>query len=185
MQSGHRGNHIFVRPNSLISVTLFCLFGISGCSDDAAQGRASQSDDDIAAGMGDLRSAVYAFYNAWYDADWDLYISFYADDIVFIDSEGDHMSLDEQDARAADISEIVGSVVFDQARENLVHTVRVSPTGEAGVAYWTFPFDYRTEDGVTTTIEYAESDVWWKIDGKWKVVLIHYHEISRSDLPSE
>ena len=176
---------MFARQISLLSIFVFCLLGIDGCSDVSDPSRTNESDDGMATGVEELRRAVDTFYNAWYDSDWDLYYSFFADDVVFIDSSGDHMSLDEQDAKAAQEAERIGSVIFDHPRENLVHTVRVSPTGEAGVAYWTFPFEYQTEDGVKTTIDYAESDVWWKIDGEWKVVLIHYHALSKSDLSSE
>jgi len=176
---------MLARQILLQSIFVFCLLGITACSDVSDPSRTNESDDEMAAGAEELRRAVDTFYNAWYDSDWDLYNSFYADDVVFIDSAGDHMSLDEQNAKAAQIGERVGSPVFDHARENLVHAIRVSPTGDAGVAYWTFPWEYQTENGVSTTIDYAESDVWWKVDGKWKVVLIHYHEIPRSDRSSE
>ena len=172
------------RRISLLRIFMLCFVGIIACSAAFGQSPSNISDQERAATLEYLRTAVDTFYSAWYDSDWDLYYSFYADDVVLIDSSGDHMSLDEYNAKAAQQTEKIGSVVTEHLRENLVPTVRVSPTGDAGVAYWTFPFDYQKEDGAKTTIDWAESDVWWKIDGEWKVVVIHFHAITAGDLSS-
>ena len=167
---------------SLLCSIVLCLLGVTGCSDISVPSDANQADNQVSAGGDELRKAVDTFYSAWYDSDWDVYYSYYADDVVFIDSSGKHMSLQEYEANAAQEAEAVGAPSFDDARANLVPTVRVSPTGNAGVAYWTFPFEYQTDDGVRTTIEYAESDVWWRVNGEWKITLVHYHALSNDDL---
>jgi len=164
----------------LISIVL-CVLGVTGCSDVSVPRGANQTGDEALAAEEELRKAVDTFYNAWYDSDWDVYYSYYADDVAFIDSSGKHMSLQEYETNAAQEAEAIGNPSFDDARANLVPTVRLSPTGNAGVAYWTFPFEYQTDDGVRTTIEYAESDVWWKVDGEWKITLVHYHALSKGD----
>ena len=169
------------RRISLFTNSMLCFVIIGGCSDASGPSPSGLSDQERAASLEELRTAVDTFYNAWYDSDWDLYYSFYADDVVLIDSSGDHMSLDEYNAKAAQQTERIGSVITDQLHKNLVPTIRVGPNGDAGVAYWTLPFEYQKADGTKTTINWAESDVWWKIDGEWKAVLIHFHAITNSD----
>jgi len=95
---------------------------------------------------------------------------------VLIDKTGDVMDLKEYESRAAKDAEVLGDLLTDSVADSLID-IRLSPDGNSGIAYSRLPYLYRNSDGVETTMTIAETDVWWKIDGEWKVVHIHFPEV--------
>ncbi len=59
---------------------------------------------------------------------------------------------------------------------NELHDVQVqaSPGGDAAVATYTVKVKTRYPDGKVVDEAAQETDVWFKKDGKWKVVHVHY-----------
>ena len=154
------------------------LLGQTGCTKPNTAPLQTQFDRD--ATLGELRTAIKTFYDAFYTQNWDVYYNFYSDDVVLIDKTGDVMDLAEYESRAAKDAEVLGDLLTDSVADSLVD-VRLSPDGKSGIAYSRLPYLYRNKDGVETTITIAETDVWWKIDGEWKVVHIHFPEVPTTE----
>ena len=155
-------------------IALAVLFGQIGCTEQNTEGLREEMDREAA--LAELQTAINTFYGAFYTQNWDVYYTFYSDDVVLIDKSGDSMSLAEYEARAAKEAETLGELLTDSFDASQVD-VRLSPDGKSGVAYSRLPYLYRNSVGEETSVTIAETDVWWKIDGKWKVVHIHYPEV--------
>ncbi len=56
--------------------------------------------------------------------------------------------------------------------------VQVGPSGDVAVASYLASVDTRTPAKGVSTDAYAETDVWFKRAGAWKIVEIHYSEMS-------
>ncbi len=65
-----------------------------------------------------------------------------------------------------------GGKVLENALSDLV--VRVAPSGDSAVASYTVHVATRQPDGSVTRERARESDVWFKQNGGWKVVHLHY-----------
>ena len=55
--------------------------------------------------------------------------------------------------------------------------VQVMPSGDVVIATSFIDNRTRSPDETTTTLREFETDVWQKIDGKWKIISMHYSEI--------
>lgn len=169
-----------VNRTVLLASIVLLLFGQTGCTTSNTATSGVQPGIDRAIALDELRAAIDTFYNAYYNKDWDLYYTFYADDAVLIDRTGDTMNLKEYEARAAKEAETLGDLVKESV-EDLPVDVRLSPNGQSGIAYSRFPYEYRNADGKESILIIAETDVWWKIDGDWKVVHIHFPEVQKEE----
>ena len=168
---------MFDRRIILSIIALFCFFGIGACSKTSDPTTSDPLEDQGADALDEVREAIETFYNGWYESNWELYYSYYADDVVLIDSSGYAMSLDEYNVTAEERAKLVGKVIIESVKD-LVHDVRMSADGNSAIAYHRHPYEYRKPDGTESTIHWAETDIWWKTDGDWKVVHIHLHEIA-------
>ena len=155
-------------------IAVVILFSQIGCTEQNTETPREQMDREVA--LAELRAAIKTFYDAFYTQNWDVYYTFYSDDVVLIDKTGDVMSLAEYESRAAEDTETLGELLTDSFDDSQVD-VRLSPDGKSGIAYSRLPYLYRNSVGEETSITIAETDVWWRIDGKWKVVHIHYPEV--------
>ncbi len=171
---------MFDRRIILSIIALFCFFGIGACSKTIDPTTSDPSEDQRAAAVEEIREAIETYYNAFYESNWELYYSYYADDVVLIDSSGNPMSLDEYNGTAEERAQLIGQVVIESVKD-LVPEVRLSADGGSAIAHYRHPFDYRKPDGTESTIDWAETDIWWKINGNWKVVHVHFHEIASKD----
>ncbi|MDH3441977.1 MAG: nuclear transport factor 2 family protein, partial [Gammaproteobacteria bacterium] len=54
--------------------------------------------------------------------------------------------------------------------------IQVLPGGEAAVSSYFVVGTSHTADGVSSTVNAFESEVWQKIDGEWKIISLHYTE---------
>jgi ketosteroid isomerase-like protein len=53
--------------------------------------------------------------------------------------------------------------------------VQMSPSGDAATATYAVDVVTRQADGKKTREKAWETDVWYKRDGKWKLVHVHYN----------
>jgi len=59
--------------------------------------------------------------------------------------------------------------------------VRVLPGGDAAVATYFIDYRLRGADGSVSAAKAFETDVWQMIDGKWKIVALHYSEFETGE----
>jgi ketosteroid isomerase-like protein len=59
--------------------------------------------------------------------------------------------------------------------------VQVMPGADVAVATSFIDNRTRSPDGTTATSKAFETDVWQKFDGKWKIISLHYSEISAEE----
>ncbi len=150
------------------------LLALLGCAE--SNTTVDQAEVDREAALNELRLAIKTFYDAYFAQNWDMYYTFISEDIVLVDKSGDVMDLAEYESRAAQDADSLGELLTDSLDFAAVD-VRLAPDGNSGIAYSRLPYLYRNSDGEETTITFAETDVWWKIDGSWKVVHIHFPEV--------
>ena len=56
--------------------------------------------------------------------------------------------------------------------------VQVLAGGDVAVATYFVDNETRSPDGEVTTAKAFETDIWEKVDGDWKIVGLHYSEIT-------
>lgn len=110
-------------------------------------------------------------FNAAYAVnDLKAYFSYYAPDMVQWLPEGrTDLAAYEKDwtayiaagnkTEAADMSELV---------------VKVSPSRDSAVAAYVLHVKTKLANGQVTNEEFQETDIWFKRDGVWKIVALHY-----------
>jgi len=59
--------------------------------------------------------------------------------------------------------------------------VQVRPDGDIAIATSFIDNRTRSPDGTTSTSRAFETNVWQKIDGKWKIISLHYSGISAEE----
>ncbi len=122
----------------------------------------------------DLYAAIKAFDRAYATNDVDTYFSFYADGatVYFFGARQDLAAYYDQWTAMME----AGGGVEKNEMSDL--QVQIMPSGDVAIA--TSFIDNRTRypDGSITTSRAFETDVWQKIDGKWKIISLHYSEIA-------
>jgi len=141
----------------------------------------AEAQDSTAVARDEVNLAVTASGEAYLDNDPDRYFSFFADDAVIVNSDGQEQTIDEiytdwkgQIASGGGVSNI---------DVNHPRSIRLSADGNTAVVHQlSVPISYRVPDEsvaggfISTTTQYAITDVWERIDGSWKIVHEHYHE---------
>lgn len=124
----------------------------------------------------DLHAAIKAFDHAYANNDVEKYFSFYADDatVYFGEARVDIAAYHEM---WIGLMEAGGGVEVNEMSDL---QVQVMPSGDVAVATSFIDNRTRSPDGTTSTSRAFETDVWQKIDGKWKIISLHY-----SDIPAE
>ena len=122
----------------------------------------------------DLHAAIKAFDAAYANNDIDTYFGFYADDatVYFYGARQDMVAYREEWAAMME----AGGGVEKNEMSDL--QVQVMPCDCVAIATSFIDNRTRAADGTITTVEAFETDVWRKIDGKWKVISLHYSEIA-------
>jgi ketosteroid isomerase-like protein len=100
------------------------------------------------------------------------YFSYYADDLRALFPEGPTTLPAYKKSWGAFIGG-GGAIVAFKFRDM---QVQVGPSGDTAVASYLASVDTRTPGKGVTTDAYAETDVWFKRNGAWKIVEIHYSE---------
>ena len=116
-----------------------------------------------------LEAAVNAAYAA---NDLPTYFSFYADDLRALFAEGP-TTLPAYKAEWTAFINSGGAIVG--FKDSGMH-VQVSPGGDAAVASYLAAVITRFPGKGDVRSSYSETDVWFRRDGRWKIVEIHYSE---------
>jgi len=120
---------------------------------------------------GEIEKLVVAFNQAYERNDLEEYFSYYADDVTQWFESG-RAGLADYKKSWHELIEGGGGV-----EKNALSDIRiqVSPGGDAAVATYIVDVVTRQADGKKTKERAFETDVWYKRDGKWKIVHLHYN----------
>jgi len=121
----------------------------------------------------DLHAAIKAFDKAYGTNDVETYFGFYADDatVYFYGARQDMAAYHEEWVA---MMEAGGGVEMNEMSDL---QVQIMPCGDVAIATSFVDNRTRSPDGTTSTVRAFETDVWQKIDGKWKIISLHYSEI--------
>jgi ketosteroid isomerase-like protein len=134
------------------------LAGVMQC---AAQ--QSQTEKEIL----DLEQKMNAAYAA---NDLPTYFAYYADDFTQWLPEG-RTDLPQYKKQWTEFIKSGGKVESDKISD--MH-IQISPAGDTVVASYLLNVKTRSPKGKVNDEDFHESDVWFKRDGTWKVVHLHY-----------
>ena len=142
----------------MIAITLSLLVSAGG----ALQTKATASE---------IEKLVVAFNHAYERNDLEEYFSYYADDVTQWFESG-RAGLADYKKSWYELIQGGGGV-----EKNALSDIRVqvSPGGDSAVATYVVDVVTRQADGTKTKEQAYETDVWFKRDGKWKIVHLHYN----------
>jgi ketosteroid isomerase-like protein len=120
-----------------------------------------------------IRDLEKSANDAYAANDLPVYFSFYAPDLRALYPEGPTNLPDYIKSWTAMIKS--GARIEGFSYKDMV--VQVSPGDDAAVASYQATAKQRNADKTVTTENFNETDVWFKRDGNWKIVEIHYSEI--------
>lgn len=146
---------------SLLSCLFVLLFPVSAMAG---------QQNPLEAEVGD---AVKAFNGAYAANRVDEYFAYYADDVSLY-FYGARQKLQGYHDEWAAMVAAGGGVEKNQLSDV---QVRVMPGGDVALASYFIDYRMRAANGEVSASKAFESDVWQRIDGKWKVVSLHYSEI--------
>lgn len=126
----------------------------------------------------DLHAAIKAFDHAYATNDVEKYFSYYAEGAtVFFGGAG------RQDVTAYHEMWTALMAAGGGVELNEMSDIKVQVMSGGNVAIATSFVDNRTRsaDGTKSTSKSYETDVWQKINGKWKIVSLHYSGVSAEE----
>ncbi len=141
-----------------IALAAAALSSPAGASPSAAETQVRQLEDAV--------NAAYA------KNDLSTYFAFYADDLRALFAEGPTTL----PAYKADWTAFIkgGGAIVSFKDSDM--QVQVSPSGDAAVASYLAAVTTRYPGKGDVKSSYSETDVWFRRDGAWKIVEIHYSE---------
>ena len=125
----------------------------------------------------DLHAAIKAFDHAYATNDVEKYFSFYADDATAYFGDG-RVDIAAYHEMWIGLMAAGGGVELNEMSDL---QVQVLPGGDVAVATSFIDNRTRSPDGTTSTSRAFETDVWQRIDGEWKIISLHYSEISAEE----
>ena len=130
----------------------------------------------------DIHAAKKAFEDAYATNDVEKYFSFYADDAKVYFGESARGKIAPYHKMWTALMAAGGGVELNKLTDLKIDVV---PSGDVAVATSFIDNRRREPDGTRVTAKAFQTDVWQKIDGKWKIISLHYSEFQRkSDAPS-
>ena len=126
----------------------------------------------------DLHAAIKAFDHAYANNDVEIYFSFYADDATVYFGGAARQDIAAYHEMWTGLMEAGGGVELNEMSDL---QVQVMPSGDVAIATSFIDNRTRSPDGTTATSRAFETDVWQKIDGKWKIISLHYSAISSEE----
>jgi len=125
----------------------------------------------------DLHAAIKLFDHAYATNDVETYFSFYADDasVYFYGARQDIAAYHKSWTAMME----AGGGVEKNEMSDLI--VQVMPSGDVAISTAFIDNRTRSPDGTKTTAKAFETDVWQKIDGKWKIISLHYSALSAEE----
>ena len=124
-----------------------------------------------------IRSMEATFNNAYGENDLDTYFGTYAEDATLIFYGSRHVVADYEEDWHAMVA--AGGGVEKNLMSDL--RIQVMPGGEVAVATYMLESVSRSPNGDKSMARAFETDVWQKLDGSWKIVSMHYSEISPTE----
>jgi ketosteroid isomerase-like protein len=121
----------------------------------------------------EVRDAETAINTAYAANDLPTYFSYYAPDLRALYPEGPTTLPEYRKSWTATIKSGAKMVGFSD--RGMV--IQVSPSQDAAVASYQATAQQKNADDTVATQQFNETDVWFKRDGQWKIVEIHYSEI--------
>ena len=115
----------------------------------------------------EIRELTIKFNDAYERNDLDKYFSYYADDLTQWFESG-RVTLEQYKSDWYALIEGGGGV---ESTELSDLQVQVGPDGKTGIA----TVVTRSPDGKRTKEQAWETDIWFKRDGQWKIVHLHYN----------
>jgi ketosteroid isomerase-like protein len=125
----------------------------------------------------DLHAAIKAFDRAYATNDVEKYFSLYADDATVFVSDA-RVDMAAYHKMWTELMAAGGGVELNEMSDL---QVRVLPGGNVAIATSFIDNRTRSPDGTTSTSRAFETDVWQKIDGKWKIISLHYSDIAEKE----
>jgi ketosteroid isomerase-like protein len=125
----------------------------------------------------DLHAAIKAFDNAYANNDVEHYFSFYADDAT-VYFGGARQDIAAYHKLWTALMAAGGGVELNEMSDL---QVQVMPSGDVAISTSFIDNRTRSPDGTTSTSRAFETDVWQKINGKWKIISLHYSSISAKE----
>ena len=121
----------------------------------------------------EVRDAVVAFNAAYADDRVDDYFERYAEDatVYFYGARQDLSAYYQEWLEMVDAGGSVEKNDISDLR------IQVMPSGDVAVATYFVDYRSRAPDGQITAAKAFETEVWRKIEGKWKIVSLHYSEV--------
>ena len=125
--------------------------------------------------IADLHAAIKAFDHAYAKNDVEDYFSFYADDATVYFGAVARQDIAAYHKMWTALMDAGGGVELNEMSDI---QVQVMPSGDVAIVTSFIDNRTRSPDGTTATSRAFETDVWQKIDGKWKIISLHYSGIS-------
>jgi len=122
----------------------------------------------------EVRAAAEAFNTAYATNDVEAYFGHYADDATLY-YYGARQDLSAYHEEWTAMMEAGGGVEVNEMSDLVI---QIMPGGETAIATSFIDNRTRSAEGEVSTVRAFETDVWQKIDGKWKIVSLHYSEIA-------
>lgn len=141
------------------------LLGIAATAGNGAATKAEQ----------DIRALEQQMNDAYAKNDLQSYFSYYAQDFTQWLPEG-RSDLDKYKRQWQAYISAGNAVQAAEVRELLL---RVAPSEDAAVASYILYVKTKGADGKITEEESQETDVWFKRDGGWKVVALHFAPLAK------
>ena len=118
----------------------------------------------------DIRELTHAVNAAYAANDLDKYFSYYADDLTQWWPSG-RVSLASYRESWTKFVKSGGRV---EAADVSDLEVQLGPSGDTAIATYRLTVRTRSPKGEVSTEENQETDVWFRRDGRWRIVHLHY-----------
>ena len=154
-----------MKKGTRMVVEVLLLLGIAGTAGNRAATKAEQ----------EIRALEQQMNDAYAKNDLQTYFSFYAQDFSQWLPEG-RSDLDKYKREWQAYVSAGNSVQAAEVRELLL---RVAPSEDAVVASYILHVKTKGADGKIAEEESQETDVWFRRDGAWKVVALHFAPLGK------
>ena len=125
----------------------------------------------------DLHAAIKAFDHAYANNDVEKYFNFYADDSTAYFGDG-RVDITAYHKMWIELMAAGGGVELNEMSDL---QVQVMPSGDTAISTSFIDNRTRAPDGKKSTSRAFETDVWQKIDGQWKIISLHYSDITSAE----
>jgi ketosteroid isomerase-like protein len=126
----------------------------------------------------DIQAAKIAFEDAYATNDVEKYFSFYADDAKVYFGGAARGEVAPYHKMWTALIAAGGGIELNKLTDLQIDVV---PSGDVAVVTSFIDNRRREPNGTRVTAKAFQTDVWRKIDGKWKIISLHYSEFSAEE----